>query len=204
MGQKVNPIGFRLGVKKNWKANWFASKKDFEKFLHQDIAMRKYLDKKLDNAGVADVRIERSANQVILTISTSRPGVIIGRSGAGVEELKKEVEKITKQEVKINIQEIGEAESNSSLVAQAVAAQIEKRISYRRAVKQAIDRAQKAKIKGIKIKVSGRLGGVEMARKEKFSQGSMPLHTLKAEIDYAYKLAHTTYGVIGVKVWIFK
>jgi len=204
MGQKSHPIGIRLGINKTWKSNWIASGKDFKKFLHEDFEIRKYLENKLKDNGVADIVIERNANQVVVTIETSRPGLIIGRQGAGIEELKSKIEKMTKNSIKINIQEVQNPEASATLICQNIASQIEKRISWRRAVKQSISRAQEAKVSGIRIAVSGRLGGIEMARTEKFSEGRMPLQTLKADISYSLCKARTSYGVIGVKTWVFQ
>jgi small subunit ribosomal protein S3 len=204
MGHKGHPLGLRLGINKDWKSSWIASGKDFKKFLYEDVQIRKFLENKLRKGGVAEIIIERSANQIIITIHTSRPGIVIGRSGTGVEELKSEVEKITKSGIKINIQEVQTPEACACLVAQNIALQIEKRISWRRAVKQAISRALDVGVSGIRTSVAGRLGGVEMARTEKFSEGKMPLQTLKSNIDYAFCKARTTYGVIGVKVWIYQ
>ncbi len=204
MGRKINPISLRLQVKKNWRSKWF-SKKNYKNFLHEDIKIRKVVLEKLETkAGIARVDIERSAKQVVITIHSSRPGVIIGRGGGGVEDLKKELEKIARSQIKINIEEVKDPEANAKLVALNIAAQIEKRISYKRAMRQAIDRAMKAGVQGIKVMVSGRLGGAEIARKEKLSQGKIPLGTIKANIDYAFKTALTTYGIIGVKVWVYK
>ncbi len=203
MGQKINPIGLRLKIIKSWKSNWF-SKKDYSKLLHEDIKIRNYIMKKLGRSGVSGVIIERSPKQITLSIFTSRPGVIIGRSGAGIEQLKEELKKITNTEIRINIQEVKNPELDAYLVALNVASQLEKRISFRRALKQAIDKAVKNGCKGIKVAVSGRLGGVEMARKEWLAWGKMPLQTLRADIDYAYVPALTNTGVIGVKVWLYK
>lgn len=204
MGQKVNPIGLRIGLVDTWRSNWFV-KKNFNKFLYEDVKLRDFIMKKLGRQGVASVLIERSVNSLVINIYSSRPGIIIGRKGEGVEKLKKQLEKITKSTIKINIEEIKEPETKAYLVASNIATQLEKRISFRRAINQAIDRATKKKsCKGIKVSVSGRLGGVEMARRETFSQGAMPLQTLRANIDYAYVPSFTTYGTIGVKVWIYK
>lgn len=204
MGQKTHPLGIRLGINKTWKSNWIASGDNFKKFLHEDVYIRRFLENKLKNEGVADTVIERNANQIIITINTSRPGLIIGRQGAGIEELKSKIEKMTKSSVKINIQEVQNPEANASLISQNIASQIEKRISWRRAIKQAISRAQEAKVSGIRVSIAGRLGGIEMARTEKFSEGRMPLQTLKADIEYAFYKAKTTYGVIGVKTWVYQ
>lgn len=204
MGRKINPISLRLQVKKDWRSKWF-SKKDYQTFLHEDLRLRKEILKKLESkAGVSRIDIERSAKQVTITLHSSRPGVIIGRGGSGVEDLRKGLQNITKGQIKINIEEVKNPEADAKLVALGVAAQIEKRISYKRAIRQAIDRAMKAGVKGIKIMASGRLAGAEIARKEKFSQGKIPLGTIKADIDYAFAVALTTYGIIGVKVWTYK
>ncbi len=203
MGQKVSPVGFRTGITKKWKSNWFAGK-DYPKLLQEDIKIRELIFKKLHHASVADVLIERSANLVTITVYTSRPGVIIGRSGAGIEELRSEISKITPSTIKINIEEVREPELSARLVALNIASQLERRISYRRACKQALGRVINAGARGAKIQISGRLGGVDIARQETFSSGSMPLATLRSDIDYAYIPARTTYGVIGVKVWIYK
>lgn len=207
MGQKVNPKIFRLALTHEWESNWFAKFMNFSDFLQADAKIRTYLDKKLAGAAVAEIKINRSANQIEVVIYTSRPGIIIGRSGSGVEEIKSDIEKQIKDKkyvVKINIQEVSEPDTNAALVGQNIAAQIEKRISWRRAVKQSIDRAKKAGVAGIKVIVGGRLGGVEMARSESFSSGKMPLQVLSAKIDYAFCKAQTTYGVIGIKTWIYK
>lgn len=204
MGHKAHPLGLRLGINKKWKSNWIAKGTDFKKFLLEDAKIRKFLENKLRYNGVADIIIERNANQVIINIYTSKPGVIIGRQGSGIDELKKTIEKVTKSNVKINIQEVQNAEGRAALIGQNIASQIEKRISWRRAIKQALSRAMEAKVSGVRITISGRLGGIEMARTEKFSEGSMPLQTLRANIDYALCEARTTYGVIGVKVWIYQ
>jgi len=204
MGQKAHPIGIRLGINKSWLSSWFAKGKEFKDFLHADIKIRKFLESRLKNSGVAKVVIEREANQVVITIHTSKPGIIIGRGGEGIENLQRELKKLISNDVKIEIYEVSGPETSASLIAQNIASQIEKRISWRRAVKQAIARAEEKKVEGVKIVVSGRLGGAEMARSEKFTSGKMPLQTLKADIDYAFCQARTTYGVIGVKVWVYK
>lgn len=203
MGRKVNPISFRIGISKKWKSNWFASK-DYANLLHEDLKIRQIISKQLKEAGLSDIVIERSSNSITIAIYTSRPGVVIGRSGAGIEELRSRLAKITKSAIKINIEEVKNPETTAQLVAQSIATQLEKRISYRRACKQAIDRVMKAGGLGVKVKVAGRLGGVEIARRETFSAGKMPLSTLRSNVDYAYVPSRTTYGVIGVKVWIYK
>ncbi len=204
MGQKINPIGLRIGITEKWRSNWFATK-GYSKLLHEDIKLRKFIQKKLFRQGVASVLIERSANNVIVNIYTSRPGVVIGRKGEGVEKLREQLQNITKAKVQVNIEEVFEPESNAFLIAENIASQLEKRISFRRALKRAIGRAINSKeCKGIKVTVGGRLGGVEMARTESQSAGRMPLNTLRANIDYACVPSFTTYGTIGVKVWIYK
>lgn len=206
MGQKVHPIGFRLGFIKTWDSRWFAGK-DYPQLLIEDIQIRNYLKKKLYHAGVSKIEIERAASKakkVKVTIWTARPGIIIGKKGAEVENLKKELQKMTQKEVLINIQEVKRAETNAQLVAENVAIQLERRVGFRRAMKKAVSSAMKLGAKGIKIAVSGRLGGAEMARHERYLEGRVPLHTLRADIDFGLAEAKTTYGVIGVKVWIFQ
>lgn len=208
MGQKVNPISFRLGVSKTSSSKWFShDKKRYREYLLSDIQLKKVVLGKLKNAGVARCEIERSPQLVKLVIYSSRPGIIIGRNGVGIEELKKELKKkVSKNEkIEINIQEVKNPESNAMLVAQMLAEQIEKRISYRRAMKRALDRSyQSPEVKGIKIMISGRLDGAEIARTEWLAKGMIPLQTLRADIDFAKTEAYTTYGVVGIKVWIYK
>lgn len=206
MGQKVHPIGFRLGYIKDWNSRWFAEK-DYPQLLIEDIKIRDFLKKKLYHAGVSKIEIERAASKakkVKVTIHTARPGIIIGKKGAEVENLKNELQRMTQKEVFINIQEVKRAELDAQLVAENVALQLERRVGFRRAMKRAVTSAMKLGAKGIKIAVSGRLGGAEMARSEWYREGRVPLHTLRADIDYGLAEAKTTYGVIGVKVWIFK
>ncbi len=206
MGQKVHPIGFRLGYIKEWNSRWFAEK-DYPQLLIEDIKIRDFLKKKLYHAGVSKIEIERAASKakkVKVTIHTARPGIIIGKKGAEVENLKNELQRMTQKEVFINIQEVKRAELDAQLVAENVALQLERRVGFRRAMKRAVTSAMKLGAKGIKIAVSGRLGGAEMARSEWYREGRVPLHTLRADIDYGLAEAKTTYGVIGVKVWIFK
>lgn len=205
LGQKVHPIGFRLGVIKGWDSRWFAEK-DYPQLLIEDIRIRDYLKKKLHHAGVSKIEIERAASKAKkakVTIWTARPGIIIGKKGAEVENLKKELQKMTQKEIIVNIQEVKRAEVNAQLVAENVALQLERRVGFRRAMKKAVSSAIKLGAKGIKIAVSGRLGGAEMARHERYREGRVPLHTLRADIDYGLAEAKTTYGIIGVKVWIF-
>jgi small subunit ribosomal protein S3 len=203
MGRKVHPIGFRLGYIKDWQSKWFAER-GYTDQLHEDFMLRRMITKELENAGVARVEIERSANKVEVTVYTAKPGIVIGKRGAKVDELKAELEKRTAKKVKLNIQEIHQPELEAQLVAESIAEQINKRVSYKRAMKQAVQRAMRLGAQGVKIKCSGRLGGAEMARVANESDGRVPRHTLRADIDYAQVHAHTTYGRIGVKVWIYK
>lgn len=202
MGQKTHPIGFRLGVIKTWDSRWY-SKKDYAKLLHEDIKLRKYINQKLAGAGIAKVEIERAANKVKVNVHTARPGIVIGKKGAGVETLKADLQKLSKNEVFLNIVEVKKPESNAQLIAENVAGQLEKRVAFRRAMKKCMTAAFKQGIKGIKIRVSGRLGGAEIARTEWYSEDSVPLHTLRANIDFGFSEAHTTYGQIGVKAWVY-
>jgi small subunit ribosomal protein S3 len=203
MGRKVHPIGFRLGYIKDWQSKWFADR-TYTDQLHEDFLLRRLIIKELANAGVARVEIERSANKVEVTVYTAKPGIVIGKRGAKVDELKADLEKRTGKKVKLNIQEIHQPELEAHLVAESIAEQINKRVSYKRAMKQAVQRAMRLGAQGVKIKCSGRLGGAEMARIANESDGRVPRHTLRADIDYATVHAHTTYGRIGVKVWIYK
>ena len=203
MGQKVNPHGFRVGVNKNWNSKWFADKSNFADFLVEDNKVRNYVKKKLYAAGVASVVIERpAADKVKIIIATARPGMVIGRAGDGIDELKKNLVKLTGKTVDISIEEVRRAELDAQLTAESIAQALERRVSFRRAMKSAIQRTMKSGAKGIKVLVSGRLGGAEIARSEKYSEGNVPLHTLRADIDYGFAEADTTYGKIGVKVWV--
>lgn len=202
MGQKTHPIGFRLGVNKTWDSRWF-SKRNYAALLHEDLRLRKYIQEKLSNAGIAKVEIERAANKVKINVHTARPGIVIGKKGAGVETLKADVQKLSKNEVFLNIIEVKKPESNAQLIAENVAGQLEKRVAFRRAMKKCMTTAFKQGIKGIKIRVSGRLAGAEIARTEWYSEDSVPLHTLRANIDYGTAEARTTYGQIGVKAWVY-
>lgn len=204
MGQKVNPNGLRLGINKDWQAKWYANGNDFSKVLAKDIKIREYLEKNLKNAGVAMVEIERTAKRCEVVIQTSKPGVIIGKGGEGIEKLKKELSKVADENVQISIVDIKKADLNAQLVAESIADQITNRASFRMAQKRAIKNAMKAGAKGIKTSVSGRLGGADMARSEGYTEGTIPLHTLRADVDYATAEADTTFGKIGVKVWIYK
>ena len=204
MGQKVNPIGLRLGVNRGWDSIWFAKKKEFGKYLIEDFKIRKYIKKNITNSGVSEIIIERSSKKCTVSIHTSRPGFVIGKKGADIEKIKKNISKITNSEVTVNIKEIKKPELNSNLVAENIAQQLVKRIAYRRAMKRAMQSAMRLNAKGIKVMVSGRLAGNEIARTEWLREGSIPLHTLRANVDYGEAEALTTYGIIGVKVWIYK
>jgi small subunit ribosomal protein S3 len=203
MGQKVHPIGFRLGFNKTWRSRWYAEK-EYANLLHEDILLKKDLKKRFAHAGVSRVEVERAANKLKISIYTSRPGIIIGRKGQEVDKLKQEVQKKTGKEVFINIQEILKPELDAQLVAESVALQLEKRIAFRRAMRKAVDAALRFGAKGIKVRVSGRLNGAEIARSEWYLHGQLPLHTLRADIDYGLHEARTNFGAIGVKCWIYK
>ena len=203
MGQKTHPVGFRLGIIRGWDSNWYAEK-DFSAKLVEDEEIRNYLSARLKRAGLSRVVIERTPKRVILTLHTSRPGVVIGRGGAEVEKLREELKKLTNKDIQININEIKRPELDASLVAQNVAQQLEGRVSFRRAMKQAITAAMRMGAEGIRIKVGGRLGGAEMGRTEQYLEGRVPLHTVRADIDYSEATAYTIYGTLGVKVWIFR
>jgi small subunit ribosomal protein S3 len=204
MGQKTNPIGFRLGVSKQWRSKWFASAKDFPALLKEDELLRKYLKARLGGAAISDIIIERKPGKVVVTIHTGRPGVVIGKKGQSVEELKNELQQLTGKDVGVNVEEIKRPETEAQLVADNIAAQLAQRISFRRAMKRAVQSAMRMGAGGIKVKCGGRLGGAEIARVEGYHEGRVPLHTLRADIDYATSTAKTTFGTIGVKVWIFK
>ena len=203
MGQKVHPIGFRLGFNKTWRSRWYAEK-DYANLLHEDVKLKKELKKRFAHAGVSRVDIERAANKLKISIFTSRPGIIIGRKGQEVDKLKQEIQKRTGKEVFINIQEILKPELDAQLVSESVALQLEKRIAFRRAMRKAVDAALRFGAKGIKVRVSGRLNGAEIARSEWYLHGQLPLHTLRADIDYGFSEARTNFGQIGVKCWIYK
>ena len=204
MGQKVSPNGLRLGINKDWEAKWYSNKKDFAKCLEKDIKIRKYLENNVKNAGIAKVEIERNAKRCEIVIHTSKPGVMIGRGGEEIEKLKKTLSKIADENVQISIVDIKKVDLNAQLVADSIANQITNRASFRMAQKRAIRNAMKSGAKGIKTLVSGRLGGADMARSEGYTEGTIPLHTLRAVVDYAQSEADTTFGKIGVKVWIYK
>jgi small subunit ribosomal protein S3 len=203
LGQKVNPNGFRVGIIKDWNGNWF-SKGNMADYVYEDHIVRSYLDKRLEHGGISSIRIDRTAKKVIVTIQTSRPGIVIGRRGEEVERLKVELQTLTSKEIQINIKEVKKPEMNARLVADNLARQIVRRVSYKKAIKKAISTAMRMGAKGIKIIVSGRLNGAEIARTETYKEGSIPLHTLRADIDFARSTANTTYGTTGVKVWICK
>ncbi|NPV54061.1 MAG: 30S ribosomal protein S3 [Firmicutes bacterium] len=203
MGQKVHPLGLRLGVIKDWASRWY-SKKNYSELLHEDLEIRKFIKGRLYAAGISRVEIERAANRVRLTIHTARPGMVIGKGGQEVESLRRQLESLTGKQVSVNIVEVRIPELDAQLVAENIAQQIEKRISFRRAMKQALARAMKLGAQGVKMSCSGRLGGAEIARSEGYNEGKVPLHTLRADIDYGFAEAYTTYGRIGVKVWIYK
>jgi small subunit ribosomal protein S3 len=203
LGQKVNPIGFRLGITRTWDSKW-VSKKNYARWLHEDIRLRRYIHKELARAGISRVFIERAGDKAKVTVHTARPGIVIGKKGAGVESLKKDLQKLVKSEVFLNIREVRKAEVDAQLVAENVATQLENRVAFRRAMKKAVSTSLKFGAKGIKVRCAGRLAGAEMARTEWYREGRVPLHTLRADIDYGTATARTTYGAIGVKVWIFK
>ncbi len=203
MGQKVNPYGIRLGINKTWSSRWF-SKSEYTKLLHQDLKIKKYVEKKLKNASISKINIERAAKKLRLSIYSSRPGIIIGKKGADIETLKNDLSKMSNLEVFLDIKEVRKPEVEARLVAENIASQLEKRISFRRAMKKAVQSAMRLGAKGVKVVCSGRLGGAEIARTEKYHEGSVPLHTLRGDIDYATAEAETTYGICGIKVWINK
>jgi small subunit ribosomal protein S3 len=203
MGQKVNPNGIRLGINRTWSSRWF-SKSEYSKLLHQDLEIKKYVENKLKNASISKVNIERAAKKLRISIYSSRPGIIIGKKGADIEDLKNKLTKLSNLEVFLDIKEVRKPEVEAKLVAENIASQLEKRVSFRRAMKKAVQSSMRLGAKGVKIMCSGRLGGAEIARTEKFHEGSVPLHTLRTDIDYATAEAHTTYGICGIKVWINK
>lgn len=203
MGHKVHPVGLRLGIVKDWQAKWF-SEKDYTRLLHEDLKLRQFILNRLKDAGVPRIEIERSANQVTVTVWAAKPGIVIGKSGARVEELRQQLEKLTGKKVRLNAQEVRQPELDAYLVARSIADQLVRRVSYRRAMKQAVLRAMQRGAKGIKVVVAGRLGGAEMSRREREVAGKVPLHTLRADIDYGQAEALTTFGMIGVKVWIYR
>lgn len=207
MGQKIHPVGFRLGITQEHQSRWFADPKRYPEILQEDYKIRKYIQKTLSNAGISQVRIERKADQIDLEVRTARPGVVVGRGGTGIESLRTGLQEMLgtgNRQIRINVVEVARVDADATLIAEYIAQQLERRVSFRRVVRQAIQRAQKAGVEGIKVQVSGRLNGAEIARTEWTREGRVPLHTLRADIDYAYCTAKTIYGILGVKVWIFK
>ena len=204
MGQKVSPHGLRVGIIKDWSSKWYANKQNFAEYLAEDNKIRKYLKETLKTAGISSINIERKGTEVKVNVMAAKPGMIIGKAGAAIEELKKKLEKMTGKTVSLNIVEVKNLDMDATLVAESIASQLERRISFRKAMKQAMAKTMKAGAKGIKTQVSGRLGGAEIARSEHYSEGTIPLQTLRADIDYGFAEALTTYGIIGVKVWIYK
>jgi small subunit ribosomal protein S3 len=203
MGQKVHPIGFRLGIIRSWDSKWY-EEKHYAQWLHEDIALREFVKEKLGQAGISRIEIERAANKVKINVHTARPGIVIGKRGAGIETIKKDLQALTKNEVYLNVVEVRKAEIDAQLVAENIATQLERRIAFRRAMKKAVQTALKFGAKGIRVACAGRLGGAEMARYEWYREGRVPLHTLRADIDYGFAEAKTTYGKIGCKVWIMR
>lgn len=204
MGQKIHPVGMRIGIIRDWESKWYASKKDYRDLLHEDLKVREYVLRRLKDSAVSRVLIERAANRINVTIHTAKPGMVIGKGGTEVDSLRNQLSAISGKRVHINITEIKTADLDAKLVADNIAQQLERRVAFRRAMRQAIQRTLRAGAKGIKVQVSGRLGGADIARTEGYSEGTVPLHTLRADIDYALTEAHTTYGRIGVKVWIYR
>ena len=205
MGQKVHPYGFRLGYIKGWYSNWYASKKDYAKILHEDLIIRQYIEKNMKNAAVSSVDIARTSNQIKVTVNTAKPGVAIGKKGSGIDKITGDLKKIAKGGSLIfNISEVKRSDADAKLIAENIAAQLEKRVAFRRAMKKVIQNAFRAGVKGIRVRTAGRLGGAEIARAEGYSERKVPLHTLRADIDYNTAEANTTYGKIGVKVWVYK
>lgn len=206
MGQKIHPIGFRLGVTQEHRSRWFSDPKRYPEVLQEDYKIRKYVEEKLNNAGISEIRIERKADQIDLEIHTARPGVVVGRGGSGIDNLRTSLQAAlgSNRQIRINVIEVTRVDADAGLIAEYIAQQLERRVSFRRVVRQAIQRAQRADVQGIKIQVSGRLNGAEIARTEWTREGRVPLHTLRANIDYAYRTAKTIYGILGVKVWVFK
>ena len=203
MGQKVHPYGFRLGINRTWRSRWFA-RKDYGALLHEDLQLKVMLKKKFGHAGISRIEIERAANKLTIIVFTSRPGIIVGKKGTEIEKLKKDLQGLTGRDINLKIQEVNKPELDSQLVSEGIAQQLEKRIAFRRAMRRAVDSTLRFGAKGIKVRVSGRLNGAEIARTEWYLNGQLPLHTIRADIDYGFAEAVTTYGVIGVKVWIYK
>jgi small subunit ribosomal protein S3 len=206
VGQKIHPTGFRLGITKDHQSCWYADTKRYPELLQEDNLIREYVNKELNNAGISQVKIERKADQIDLAIHTARPGVVVGRGGSGIEKLRNELQTLigNGRQIRINVIEVARVDADAALIAEYITQQLERRVSFRRVVRQAIQRAQRAEVQGIKIQISGRLNGAEIARTEWVREGRVPLHTLRADIDYAYRTALTIYGILGVKVWVFK
>jgi small subunit ribosomal protein S3 len=207
MGQKIHPTGFRLGITQEHRSRWFSDTNRYPELLQEDYKIRQFVDKNLSSAGISEVRIERKADQIDLEVRTARPGVVVGRGGTGIESLRQGLQDAlggTDRQIRINVVEVAQVDADAGLIAGYIVEQLQRRVSFRRVVRQAIQRAQRAGVQGIKVQVSGRLNGAEIARTESTREGSVPLHTLRADIDYAYKTARTIYGILGVKVWIFK
>lgn len=203
MGQKTHPRGFRLGISQTWDSRWYADRREYAKLVHEDLHFREFLKSRLNHTGVSKIEIERAADKVKITLWTSRPGLVIGKKGAGIDTLRAELQKTTPNSIVINIQEVRKAETNAQLVAENVALQLERRVTFRRAMKKAVQTAIKMGAQGIKVRCAGRLGGAEMARREWYREGRVPLHTLRADIEYGFAEANTTYGKIGVKTWVY-
>ncbi|GAB4301975.1 MAG: 30S ribosomal protein S3 [Myxococcota bacterium] len=206
MGQKVNPVGIRLKITRSWDSKWFASKEQYKRWLHEDLKIKAYVKKKLENSAISKVEIERASNKIKISIYTARPGFVIGKKGAGIDELANELKKLAGKDtqININIMEVRKAETDAQLIAENVAGQLERRVNFRRAMKKAVQTCLKFGAKGVKIRCGGRLGGAEMARHEWYREGKVPLQTFRADIDYGFAIASTTYGVIGVKCWVYK
>ncbi|MDP8219578.1 MAG: 30S ribosomal protein S3 [Candidatus Theseobacter exili] len=204
MGQKVHPIGFRLGITEDWRSNWFAEKGKFADFLHEDLKIRDFIKKKLYFSGVPKIQIGRTGNEIRITVYTARPGIVIGRKGQEIDNLKAELSELSNSEINLDIKEVKRPETNAVLVSENIAQQLERRISFRRAMKKAVSSAMSFGAEGIKVRCAGRLGGADMSRVEGYKEGKIPLHTIRANIDYGFTVARTTYGSIGVKVWIYK
>ena len=203
MGQKVHPFGFRLGYIKNWQSTWYA-KQGYANYLHEDLRIRKYIEKEMKNAAVSNTEISRTSDQIKVTVYTAKPGIAIGKKGAGIDKIRNDLKNLTKGTLIFNIAEVKRPDADAKIIAESVAAQLEKRVAFRRAMKKVMQAAFRAGVKGIRVKTSGRLGGAEMARVEGYSERKVPLHTLRADIDYNTAEAHTTFGIIGVKVWVYK
>jgi len=207
VGQKIHPVGFRLGITQEHRSRWFADASRYPELLQEDYKIRKFVNKNLSNAGISEVRVERKADQIDLEVRTARPGVVVGRGGTGIESLRAGLQQElgdSSRQIRINVVEVARVDADAGLIAEYVAQQLERRVSFRRVVRQAIQRAQRAGVQGIRIQVSGRLNGAEIARTESTREGKVPLHTLRADIDYTYRTAQTIYGILGIKVWIFK